>query len=51
MIASNEKAQYDFCLIEKQQKLMWWDDRNFEETSSQVKTVAGLRSGVDTGNS
>jgi hypothetical protein len=35
-------------MIEKQQKLMWWDDENLDETSSQEKTVAGLRSGVDT---
>jgi hypothetical protein len=45
------KAQYDFYMIEKQQKLMWWDDENLDETSSQEKTVAGLRSGVDTDDS
>jgi hypothetical protein len=42
------KSQYDFCMIEKQQKLVWWDDENLDGTSSQEKTVAGLRSGVDT---
>ena len=45
------KAQSDFCTIEKQQKLMWWDDENLDETSSQEKIVARLRSGVDTDDS
>jgi len=35
-------------MIEKQQKLVWWDDENLDGTSSQEKTVAGLRYGVDT---